>query len=112
MTEKVDENHDWSATVQPIAYVNNLETFTSDKITFGALISEATGAFIITLMTMMISSKTQKFTEDKNLVALTKSAIVIAGRMMAGSVLVTGLPEGKRIAGRILQPDSMEYVII
>ena len=55
------------------------------------MISEATGTFVIVLMSMMIMTKGQDFSKDKNIIAFTRAGILIAARLIAGQMLVTGL---------------------
>lgn len=48
------------------------------------MISEATGTFVIVLMSMMIMTKGQDFSKDKNIIAFTRAGILIAARLIAG----------------------------
>ena len=56
------------------------------------MVSEGTGTFVLVLISMMVMTKGNDFTKDKNLIAFTKAAVFIASRFIAGSMLVTGLP--------------------
>ena len=59
LVEKASPNAPWNATVMPMTYViEKTETeIITENISFGAIISEFTGAFIIALMTMIMLNK-------------------------------------------------------
>jgi len=58
LTEPASETNSWTANVMPREYITDFDKLTKGNINFGAMISECAGAFVVVLMTMMISSKT------------------------------------------------------
>lgn len=107
LTESAADDDSASAWVRPIddiTYIREdangnklIEAKASEAspLNFAALVSEGVGTGIIVLMTMMILTKTQEFTKDKNIVCFTRASIIIGARLMAGGIMVTGLPIGK-----------------
>ena len=66
----------------------------ASALDFSAMISEGTGTGIVVLMSMVIMSKNQEFTKDKNVQCFTRAAIIVAARLMAGGLMITGVPIG------------------
>ena len=83
---------------------------TSSRKSFAAMISEASGSFVLIFLFMICTDKKTQFSQDKVINCFVIASSYVSARLMAGGRLVTAIQRIEVVSGTVSQQDLYKLV--